>query len=161
MRWFTALGFVLFAGCTTRVAAGSFPTTGVVLMQVRQTDWTPRQLELMDAELEVLHAFGPTFLRVSSGGDLLLNRGTGECGAWAGAQAGDDINVNPGCAETDGQFRGLVGHEVGHWLGLAHVPSTHLPVNMMNPQVFLDSTGTPTEADLAAYTAGVHATKTR
>lgn len=70
--------------------------------------------------------------------------------------------IDPRCSITDQQFRAVVVHELGHWLGMRHVcrpdgrtSDVCSPVGrgeaVMNPTTAIDQSAMPNRLDIAEY----------
>ena len=139
--------------------------------------WIPADRARIGDELRVLQALGPAFVvtEASDQADVIVRPWESPDCATAGA-GGHTLGtrvaeVDPVCAPGDGAFRAMVGHEIGHALGMLHVcrhtedgpdcsPTVRGTPAMMARSPFVDShdpiiglvaVDTPQALDLAEY----------
>jgi hypothetical protein len=156
---------------------------GVVAVWFGPEEWASSYRDVWRAFLPALSALGPTFREASSAaepGAIVVRHfdawpGCPAAARWVpGARA---IEIDPVCAAGEIALRAVLGHELGHAVGMAHVRHaagdactdcgpTGPGEAMMNPALYYgDSDGpdtahaftgavpqdTPTDLDLAEY----------
>lgn len=128
-------------------------------------DFTAQQrflIALAVNDLKVMNVIG----RVVEGrADVLVRHWTFNCetfilGSYTAET--DYALVDPRCSTTNQQFRAVVVHELGHWLGMRHVcrpdgrtTDVCSPVGrgeaVMNPTTSVDQVSIPNRLDIAEY----------
>ncbi|TXH11333.1 MAG: hypothetical protein E6R04_01765 [Spirochaetes bacterium] len=113
-------------------------------------------------DLKHLNVFG----RVVEGeSDIVIRHWTFNCETLILGSYTSETNyalVDPRCSTTDQQFRAVVVHELGHWLGMRHVcrpdgKTTDVcsPVGrgeaVMNPNTSVNQVSIPNRLDIAEY----------
>lgn len=144
-------------GCTVS-PKHTYSGQSTVYVAIPATEWSTEQADDIRTELRTLSAsFHIQFAETDemSANVVVHNEPTrGACleeqwYGWTFLGAGA-VWVRGSCVRTHAWLRMVVGHEIGHWVGMQHLPSPER--GMMSP---VPTTDVPTSYDMAEFASAV------
>ncbi len=128
-------------------------------------DFTPHQRFLIGMAITDLKHLNVHGRIVDGPADVVIRHWTFNCESLILGSYTAETNyalIDPRCSITDQQFRAVVVHELGHWLGMRHVcrpdgrtSDVCSPVGrgeaVMNPTTAIDQSAMPNSLDIAEY----------